>query len=85
MKRHKWNDDDACVNCGTVRSGCSAGRTGSMNYYTADGAFRTRAGSCVPPSPMLVETALRRAAARNGRGETATERSERRATAGGGS
>ena len=64
MSRHRWNEDDACTKCGLYRSGYSSGRTGSLTYYSADGAISRRAGNCVSMPPMLVETALRRAAAR---------------------
>jgi len=63
--RHKWNDHDACVKCGTVRSGYGGGRTGQLTYYTAYGVAQSRAPACVPPSPILLETALRRAAAKH--------------------
>ena len=62
--RHRWNEHDACTGCGMVRNGYSGGRTGQMTYYSADGQVRSRAGGCTPVSPMLVETALRRAAAK---------------------
>jgi len=66
-QRHKWNEDDCCTQCGLYRSGYGGGRTGSMKYLTADGGVRSRAGNCTPMPPMLVETALRRSAARAGR------------------
>jgi len=64
MMRHHWNEHDCCTVCGLFRSGCSAGRTGFLTYYAANGATSHRAGPCTPKSPMLVETALRRAATR---------------------
>lgn len=65
--RHDWNENDACNACGMQRSGHSGGRTGSMNYYTADGNITRRAGPCIPGPPMQVESALRRAEARRGK------------------
>jgi hypothetical protein len=65
--RHTWNRDDACTKCGLYRSGYQGGHTGSMTYYTADGQVTRYAGHCIPVPPMLVETALRRAAAKAGR------------------
>lgn len=67
MTRHRWNENDACINCGIARSGYGGGRTGRMTYYIAEGDVKFHAGNCVPGSPMLVETALRRAAAKQGR------------------
>lgn len=66
MKRHQWNSDDACKECGLQRSGYTGGRSGATNYYAADGRALRSAGPCIPGPPMLVETALRRAAARAG-------------------
>lgn len=65
--RHTWNEHDACTKCGLYRSGYSGGRTGSTTYYSADGQVTRRAGHCGPVPPMLVETALRRAAAKAGK------------------
>jgi len=65
MTRHRWNENDACANCGTVRSGYGGGRTGQLTYYTAEGEAKSRAGSCVPPSPMLLETARLRSMGAN--------------------
>jgi hypothetical protein len=69
MARHSWNADDACVQCGLYRSGFQGGRTGSLTYYSAAGSVRRHAGPCTPMPPMLVETALRRAAATRNAGQ----------------
>jgi len=57
MKRHTWNKGPVCSACGTIRSSTPL-------YYSADGVRSCTAGPCIPGSPMQVESALRRAAAK---------------------
>jgi hypothetical protein len=61
--RHRWNENNACTRCGLFRDGFSGGRTGHLTYYSAEGFVRLKAGPCILGIPLLIETALRRAAA----------------------